>query len=123
MSIGFTQILGLTFDNADNLYVLEYAVKSQATPNNNLFGSLIRIAPNGSRTTIIGADGTLIAPTHIALGPEGKLYVANKGIFAGQGEVISLDIKDVPEPNFSLSMIIFGAAGLAWQLRRHRFFQ
>lgn len=117
---GFTQILGLTFDNAGNLYVLEYAVQSQVVPNNNLFGSLIRIAADGSRTTVIDADGTLVAPTHIALGPEGKLYVANKGVFAGQGEVIRVDIQYVFEPTSRVAVLIFGVAALAWRLRCDR---
>ncbi len=115
---GFTQILGLTFDRSGNLYVLEYAVQSQATPNNNLLGSLIQIAPDRSRTTVINPDGTLIAPNHLALGPDGNIYLANRSIFAGQGEIIRLDINTVPEPTFSPISAVVLSLGLFGLTRR-----
>jgi hypothetical protein len=117
---GFTQITGLEFDQSGNLYVLEYAVNSLLSPNNQLIGRLTQVAPNGQRTAVIDADGTLIAPNNITLGPDGDLYIANRSTFAGQGEIIRLDIASVPESASPISILIFGGLGLGWMIRRNR---
>lgn len=103
---GFTQITGLEFDTEGNLYVLEYSVSSLISPNNPLIGRLTRIAPNQQRTTIIDADGSLIAPNSITLGPDGDLYVANRSTFGGEGEIIRLDISEIPEASTLSSSIL-----------------
>ena len=117
---GFTQITGIEFDRSGNLYVLEYAVNSLLSPNNQLIGRLTQVAPNGQRTAVIDADGTLIAPNSITLGPDGDLYIANRSTFAGQGEIIRLDIASVPESASPISILIFGGLGLGWMIRRNR---
>jgi hypothetical protein len=40
------------------------------------------------RTTVASAG--LVSPTSVALGPDGALYVSNRGIFPGTGEVLRI---------------------------------
>jgi glucose/arabinose dehydrogenase len=49
---------------------------------------VVRVSPDGSsRTTLAGG---LIAPTGIAVGDDGAVYVTNKGVFVGGGEVLRI---------------------------------
>ena len=83
---GFTQIMDLAFDEAGALYVLQFQ------------GSLIRVTPavsdepdlcaryaSGVRSVV--ASGFTM-PTSVAIGPDGALYVSNRGTQAGTGQVI-----------------------------------
>ena len=85
---GFTQIMDLAFDAAGNLYVLQ------------LTGALIRVTPeagadrdlcaryaNGVRS--VAASG-FASPTSVAVGPDGALYVSNRGTAARVGQVIRI---------------------------------
>jgi hypothetical protein len=93
---GFTTIIDIAFDKQGNLYVLEYA------------GSLIRVVPErraarerddrsvicaqyaaGDRTTMVSG---LTNPTSVVVGPDGALYVSNRGIFPMTGEVIRFEL-------------------------------
>ena len=56
--------------------------------SDSMTGALLRVAPNGTRT-MVASEG-LVAPTGLAVGPDGALYVSNYGVFAGQGQVIRL---------------------------------
>jgi sugar lactone lactonase YvrE len=81
---GFTAVTDFDFGRDGTLYVLQFA--------STLFlggtGSVVRVSPDGAtRTTII--DG-LIAPTGIAVGPDGAVYVTNKGVLVGGGEVLRI---------------------------------
>ena len=82
---GFTNLVDIEFDLAGNLWVLEY--DSDSILGGQDFGALIRVSPTGERTTIL-AD--LVTPTSVAVGPDGSVYVANRGFLAGAGEIIKV---------------------------------
>ncbi len=82
---GFTSIGAIAFGPDGSLYVLEIFENGLGSPNPS--GALIRVAPDGTRTTIAsGLAGGLIAPTGLAISPDGKAaYVSNFGIFPKNG--------------------------------------
>jgi hypothetical protein len=80
---GFTTIIGLGVDSAGNLWVLEHA----STIGLSGPGILLKIAPDGTRTTVLG---DLTRPSAVVLGPDGSVYVANKGVTPGGGEVLKV---------------------------------
>ena len=94
---GFKAIIDLAFDEEGNLYVLQHATGPVQLMGP---GILIRITPDagqadvctryqaGTRTTVLGG---LTRPTSIAIGPDGALYVTNRGTSAGQGEVLRIE--------------------------------
>lgn len=88
---GFTSIGAIAFGPDGSLYVLEIfeGGLDNADPSNpaSLTGALIRVAPDGTRTTIAsGPSGGLIAPTGLTISPDGKsAYVSNFGIFPKNG--------------------------------------
>ena len=81
---GFTAITDFAFGPDGSLYVLQYA--------SDIFlggsGSVVRVSPDGSTRTTL-TDG-LIAPTGITVGPDGAVYVTNKGVLVGAGEVLRI---------------------------------
>jgi hypothetical protein len=102
---GFTAIIDLTFGPDDNLYVLQHATGEGLTGP----GALIRVTPDGERTTVASEGLTL--PTAVVIAPsdrhrghhqdakdgdegeddrKGRLtfYISNCGTCAGVGEVI-----------------------------------
>ncbi|HEU5015137.1 MAG TPA: ScyD/ScyE family protein [Roseiflexaceae bacterium] len=86
---GFTNIIGLQFDSAGNMYVLEHAVHGllQAEgPGGDYTGALVRVSPTLSQTTVISTG--LTAPTGIAISPAGGIYISNNGVSAGNGQVV-----------------------------------
>jgi hypothetical protein len=86
---GFTNIVAAIFDRQGNLYVLESTTGNpMPTPDT---GVVIRVSKNGERETI--ASG-LSLPTAMTLGPDGALYVSNKGFGypPGAGEVVRIVI-------------------------------
>lgn len=109
---GFTQITDLEFDTAGNLYVLQYA--NQSAWKGNLESSLIEIAVDGTRTTILSGNG-LESASALTIGPDGTLYVTNRGDRPGQGQVLKIEnTTSIPEPNSALSLLAFGAFGVGW---------
>lgn len=108
---GFTQLTDIDFDAQGNLYALQYA--NESAWKGNLDGSLIKITPDGDRTTLLSGNG-LQAPSALAISPDGDIYISNRGGFSGQGQVIKLDInstKSVPEPTSTLGLIVITAFG------------
>lgn len=87
---GFTTILGVTFDREDRMYVLENTIGNpEPTPGT---GEILRVDPSGSREVI--ADG-LFLPTAMTFGPDGALYVSNKGFgppTPGFGEILRIEL-------------------------------
>ena len=81
---GFTTILDFAFDHDQALYVLQYS----SAPFLNGPGSIVRIARDGTRTTITSG---LTHPTSLLLGTHGTLYVTNNGDKAAIGEVLRVD--------------------------------
>ena len=95
---GFKAILDIAFDPAGNLYVLQHSTGAlqQGGP-----GVLIRVTPSegegdicaryraGTRTTVLAG---LVFPTSVAIGPDGTLYVTNRGRSVGTGEVLRLEL-------------------------------
>jgi hypothetical protein len=95
VATGFNAVLGLVIDQQNRMYVLENtagpAFPTFPTPG---FGRIVRVDPNGGRTTI--ASG-LNLPTGMTMGPDGKLYVSNWGFGPppiGLGEVLQIDLNN-----------------------------
>jgi hypothetical protein len=82
---GFKTILDVDFDEAGNLYVLQHSSGPAGLAGP---GSLIRITPDGTRSTLVG---DLTAPTSIAIG-EDAVYVTNFGAMAGRGQVLRVAV-------------------------------
>jgi hypothetical protein len=82
---GFTNIIDLVFEDDGSLLVLEHAMNSLLSADQT--GALIRLKPDGSRTTL--ASTGLIRPTAVVIGFD-ALYISNCGVCAGGGQVIRL---------------------------------
>lgn len=107
---GFTTIIDLDFDAAGNLYVLQISSNGLAAPGGPGSGVLIKVAPDGTRSTLV--DAGLIAPGGVAIEETGSqwgptLYVSTHTSMPAGGTV--LRITPVPEPATWASML----AGLA----------
>lgn len=86
---GFTTIVGVDVGSDGSVYVVELLKKGFAAFETGDFtGSLIRIAPNGTRREL--AKGKLIAPGGVAVGPESEVYVTTNSVFPGQGQVLRI---------------------------------
>jgi glucose/arabinose dehydrogenase len=81
-----TQVTDLAFGPDGSLYVLQHAAA--------LFfggpGSIVRIAPDGSRT-IIDTQGRLSRPAGLVVGPDGALYASNNSSSVSIGEVLRIE--------------------------------
>jgi hypothetical protein len=80
---GLTDVMDIAVDSTGNLWVVELA---SATGINGP-GMLLKIAPDSTRTTVAG---DLVFPTSVALGPDGAVYVTNKGVIPASGEVLRI---------------------------------
>lgn len=87
---GFTSTIDIAFDKKGNLYVLEMAVNGllAGEVSGDWTGALIRVNTDGTRDVVM-QDG-LWAPTGMAIGRDGYVYVANHGIFPGEGEILRI---------------------------------
>ena len=88
----FTNIIDVAWGPDGSLYVLEMFKNSLANANpqdpSTLQGRLVRIRPDGTRTTVI-SDG-LYAPGGLAIAKDGTIYVTNWAILSGKGEVLRI---------------------------------
>ncbi|HWE13052.1 MAG TPA: ScyD/ScyE family protein [Solirubrobacteraceae bacterium] len=89
---GFNAIIGLAFGPDGSLYVCEFSRDFAA---NDPHGDVIRIAPDGTRTTL-GA-GVLFRPGGIAVARDGTVYVSNWSTLTGtptraghRGQIVAL---------------------------------
>jgi len=88
---GFTNIVDVAVGPRGGLYVLEIAKKGlrQAFgPGGNFTGRLVHLSPDGKRK-VVASEG-LVAPTSVAVGPKGAVYVSNFGIFSDKGQVVRI---------------------------------
>jgi len=87
---GLTTVVGLVFDNRDRMYALEMSTApGDPTPGT---GRIVRIQPSGQQETIVD---TLFFPTGMTMGPDGALYVSNKGFgppVPGFGEILKVTV-------------------------------
>jgi hypothetical protein len=89
VATGFTAVLGLDFDSRGRLYVLEMG-QAGGFPA-PMLGRVVRLDRNGNREVIIGG---LFLPTGLRIGPDGALYISNKGFGPPQpGEILRVDIR------------------------------
>ncbi len=108
---GFTNLIDLAFAPNGNLYALEYATNILG---GNFQGSVWQITPDGTKTKIFSDE--LLAPTGIAISPNGTIYVANKGAVGSSGELLA--ITPVPEPQPFSILAGITALGLGASLKR-----
>jgi hypothetical protein len=89
---GLTTVLGLAFDHAGNLYVLENTTGNPfPTP---FTGKVLRVGEAGIEEIATG----LFLPTAMTFGPDGALYVSNVGFGpppSGMGEVVRITVPPV----------------------------
>lgn len=85
---GFTQLSDLAFDHKGNLYVLQFGNEPQWKGTTD--GSLIQIAPDGTKTTLVTGEG-LESATALTVGPDGAIYVSTKGDRASKGQVLRIE--------------------------------
>ena len=125
---GFTQISDLEFDEAGNLLVLQFSdVAPWKGDIKNLKSSLIEVAPDGTRKVLVAPGEGLESADGITIGPDGEIYVANKAIGEGNGEIVRLDglkrsgqeAKSVPEPMSVVALAAFGLLGASAVKRKY----
>ena len=135
---GFTQIVDVEADEEGNLLILQLAEQAQWKYNDgmsivDLPSTLVELAPDGTVTTLLDEGEGLLSATDLVLGSEGEIYVTNRGIGPGLGEVVRVDFEEpieaealgeagtipvepeeaseaqsVPEPASILGLIAFG---------------
>ena len=77
-------IIDLAFGDDGTMYVLQFATGPVFFTGP---GELIRVTPDGARSVVLGG---LNFPTSVAVGFDGALYVTNRGIAPGLGEVLRI---------------------------------
>lgn len=114
---GFTQLTGVAYDADGSLYALQHINNSEwkeiqqgGVITGDISGSLIKIAKDGTRTTIWDGKG-LEAASGITVGADGNLYISNRARLAGAGQVIKIDPRSarVPEPNAGAGLLAVAA--------------
>ena len=86
---GFTKIIDLTFGSDGSLYVLQISSTGGPPPQGGS-GSLIRVSPDGTKTTIVPANAGLAAPGGIAIDRDGSIYVTNFSVSPNAGTVVKV---------------------------------
>lgn len=110
---GFTNVIDLAAGPDGMLYVLELA--HNGLLSGDLTGGLWQLDPLTGLSNLLMTEG-LLAPTALAFDADGTLYVANRGLMPGQGEV--LRFQPVPEPAVTGAVAAAVLAGLVLWRRR-----
>ncbi|MCC5667117.1 ScyD/ScyE family protein [Nostoc sp. CHAB 5784] len=112
---GFTHITDLTFDDQGNLLVLQFSDKSQLKGDLKFLpGSLIQVAPDLTRTTLVTAGEGLESAAGIDIGPDGQIYITKRGVGPDIGSVVRVDgvvRKRVPEPGSIVGLLALATVG------------
>ena len=83
---GFKAILDIAFGPDGSLYVVEFS--AGPGPGLAALGRLLRVLPNGTREVVLSG---LDHPTSVLVDPDdGAIYVTNRGISIGNGEVLKV---------------------------------
>lgn len=112
---GFNAISELTFDKDGNLLVLQFSDVSQLKGDlTALPGSLIQVAPDGTRTTLVAAGEGLESADGLTIGPDNQIYVTVRGVGPENGSVVRVNrgAEPVPEPASVLGILALSAAGV-----------
>lgn len=130
---GFTQLTGVAYDPEGNLYVLQHINQSEwkgieqgGNIIGDISGSIIKIAKDGTRETIISGNG-LEAASGLFFGPDGDLYTSNRTrLVAGErgGQLVKIALNSggatkVPEPGSVIALLATAALG-AKAMKRKR---
>jgi hypothetical protein len=105
---GLTNIIDVAVAEDGTLYALSFDI--DGILNAGPFGGLYRIESDGSATLLV-SEG-LVAPTGLAIGPDGAFYISNLGVTPDAGQVLRFV---VPEPT---SMALLVPASLTLLRRR-----
>jgi hypothetical protein len=81
---GFTNIIDLAFGRDGSLYVLEITTNGLLT--GDLTGALKRVPRGGGSATLLTTS--LVAPSGLTVGSDGSVYISNRSIFSGSGQVL-----------------------------------
>jgi hypothetical protein len=81
---GFTAIIDIAWGPDGHLYVLQFATG----PGLSGPGILYRIDSGCTKTPVVT---DLIAPGGVVFGPDGAIYISNKSVLAGAGEVLRFE--------------------------------
>lgn len=111
---GFTNVIDLEYGPDKMLYVLEHS--HAGLLSGDLTGGLWRLDSTTGEADLLMTEG-LVAPTALAFDDEGILYIANRGVMPGQGEVLTLT--PVPEPEVMGAIAAVALMGwVVWRKRR-----
>ena len=85
MSDGYTNVVDLAAGPRGSLYVLQITSNGLAAEDPGA-GKLIHLSRSGSKREL--AAGQLTFPTGVAVGPNGAVYVADRGVSATEGRIV-----------------------------------
>ncbi len=89
---GLTAVIDMAVGPDGSLYLVEFVTAGLLAANpedpSTLGGRVVRIAPDGTRSTI--GEGNLVVPAGVAVADNGDVYVSNLGVLP-DGQVVRFD--------------------------------